>query len=107
MTAGQRLFKIGKFGVYEEVKPPYPAADPVDTPISNFPTFPHCDSAVLHAPSECEYCDRHPEWQHLRMSWGIAFTGHDPTGDQLPDPASVRRPVEIINRWPGNRPKDA
>jgi hypothetical protein len=40
--------------------------------------FPHCDSRILHAPSECEYCDRHPEWQELREAWGIAFTGHPP-----------------------------
>lgn len=24
------------------------------------PTYPHCDSNVLHAPSECVYCDRCP-----------------------------------------------
>lgn len=42
--------------------------------------FPHCDSRVLHAPGECEFCDRHPDWQELRKSWGIAFTGHQPQG---------------------------
>lgn len=41
-------------------------------------TYPHCDSRVLHEPSECEYCDGHPEWQALRKAWGIAFTGHPP-----------------------------
>ncbi len=41
-------------------------------------TFPHCDQRILHAPGECEYCDGHPEWQALRQSWGIAFTGHLP-----------------------------
>jgi hypothetical protein len=40
--------------------------------------FPHCDQRVLHAPGECEYCDRHPDWQALRKAWGIAFTGHAP-----------------------------
>lgn len=40
--------------------------------------FPHCDQRILHAPSECEYCDGHPEWQALREAWGIAFTGHQP-----------------------------
>jgi len=40
--------------------------------------FPHCDQRVLHALGECEYCDRHPEWQALREAWGIAFTGHPP-----------------------------
>ena len=39
---------------------------------------PHCDQRVLHAPSECEFCDQRPEWQELRRAWGIAFTGHTP-----------------------------
>lgn len=44
-------------------------------------TFPHCDSRILHAPEDdCEYCNRHPEWQRLREAWGIAFTGHAPRG---------------------------
>lgn len=66
--------------------------------------FPHCDSRVLHAPGECEYCDRHPEWQLLRMAWGIAFTGYEPETEknELPDPATVARPLSIINRWGGN-----
>lgn len=40
--------------------------------------FPHCDSRILHRAGECEYCDAHPEWQALRVAWGIAFTGHVP-----------------------------
>jgi len=40
--------------------------------------FPHCDQRILHAPGECEFCDRHPGWQQLRQAWGIAFTGHPP-----------------------------
>lgn len=64
--------------------------------------FPHCDQRVLHAPGECEYCDLHPEWQALRISWGISFTGHD-DGD-LVCPATVRRDVETIHRWSGNQP---
>lgn len=40
--------------------------------------FPHCDSRILHAPGECEFCDRRSEWQELREAWGIAFTGHQP-----------------------------
>lgn len=69
--------------------------------------FPHCDSKVLHAPGECEYCDKHPDWQALRLSWGIAFTGYEPEEKELPCPASVNRPLETINRWGGNvaRPK--
>lgn len=61
--------------------------------------FPHCDSRVLHAPGECEYCDHYPEEQQERINQGINFTGHGP------DPASSFRSVETINLWPGNRPK--
>lgn len=66
--------------------------------------YPHCDAMVLHAPGECTYCDRHPDWQTLRETWEIAFSGHDPIGDQVQCPAERRRPREIINRWGGNRP---
>jgi hypothetical protein len=69
--------------------------------------LPHCDSRVLHAPAECEYCDHHPEWQALREAWGIAFTGHAPTGDQVPCPADAARPPgspSDAHRWGGNRP---
>lgn len=55
-------------------------------------TFPHCDPRVLHAPGECEYCDLHPDWQELRKTWGIAFTGHDPVDDQCSCPADFARP---------------
>jgi len=65
--------------------------------------FPHCDALVLHAPGECEYCDRHPDWQQLRQMWGINFTGKtQPT--KAPCPAERRRSVEKIHRWGGNRP---
>src|SRR5579859_7494579 len=80
--------------------------------------FPHCDQRVLHAPGECEYCDRHPEWQALRKAWGIAFTGHSNDVEVYTDfsgkvirkkllvcPSEVDRSYEVINRWPGNRPK--
>lgn len=76
------------------------------------PQFPHCDSRVLHAPNECQYCDRHPEWQELRKTWGISFTGHsyknnklakDEYGDTLqPCPAEAARGMESINGWGGN-----
>jgi hypothetical protein len=66
--------------------------------------FPHCDSRVLHRPGECEYCDRHPEWQQLREVWGINFTGGtDPK--KAPCPATRDRDVATIHRWGGNRPK--
>lgn len=76
--------------------------------------FPHCDARVLHAPGECEFCDRYPEWQDLRKRWGIAFTGHEPlTRDygtsqrtQLPCPADFNRPPtgegSDHRRWAGN-----
>lgn len=71
--------------------------------------FPHCDTRVLHAPGECEYCDRRPEWQELRNSWGIAFTGHAPDGNWIrtPCPADAARPPDSDSdhrRWGGNRP---
>jgi hypothetical protein len=64
--------------------------------------YPHCDASVLHAPGICEYCDGHPDWQELRETWGIAFTGK-PEAGKLPDPASLKRPEETINMWHGNR----
>ena len=66
--------------------------------------IPHCDQRVLHAPGECEYCDRLPDWQALREVWGIAFTGHEPQDGQIWCPSELQRTVETINRWPGNRP---
>jgi hypothetical protein len=65
--------------------------------------FPHCDAKVLHAPGECRHCDTHPEWQQLRQTWGIAFTGYEPDAGEQPCPATVGRPIDIINQWPGNR----
>ena len=64
--------------------------------------FPHCDQRILHAPFECEYCDRHPAWQALRAAWGIAFTGWEPEGKELPCPADYAR-GESHKLWPGNR----
>lgn len=70
--------------------------------------LPHCDQKVLHAPGECKYCDQHPDWQALRVVWGIAFTGHTPvaTGDrpELMCPSDVARGVGGAHSWPGNRP---
>lgn len=65
---------------------------------------PHCDAAVLHAPNECDYCDLYPAWQRYRVVAGIAFTGHEPLDDETMCPSEVRRPVETIERWGGNRP---
>lgn len=66
---------------------------------------PHCDAAVLHAPGECEYCDDFSEWQRAREAWRIAYTGKQPTEDELPCPSDVRRPGGVANRWPGNQAK--
>lgn len=60
--------------------------------------FPHCDTRVLHAPGECEYCDRRSEWQELREAWGIAYTGHPPRAG-LP---RCRRPMN--ETFPGYGP---
>jgi hypothetical protein len=54
-------------------------------------TIPHCDQRILHAPRECEFCDMHPEWQALRVLWGIAFTGYTPEGTELPCPADAAK----------------
>lgn len=93
--------------------------------------FPHCDQRILHAPSECQWCDEYPEWQKLREAWGIAFTGHlpgivteevrlgtplvtrtftttvEPGRDRgrLPCPADFNRPADTGSdhrRWAGN-----
>ena len=75
-------------------------------PKCNHPQFPHCDQRVLHAPGECDYCDKHPDWQFLRIAWGIAFTGYEPdiTKKELPDPATEARGLSKLNAWGGNRP---
>lgn len=76
--------------------------------------FPHCDQRVLHAPEDnCEYCNAHPEWQALRLAWGIAFTGHsfdkngklhvDEYGNTTqPCPAEANRGMQSLNSWHGN-----
>lgn len=97
-------------------------------PTTEIGLFPHCDQRILHAPSICEYCDRHPEWQALREAWGIAFTGQIPEGGSvtirdddtalyvaareegryyfpLPCPADFNRPAtgrSDHRRWAGN-----
>lgn len=78
------------------------------------PQFPHCDQRILHKPGECEYCDKHPEWQELRKVWGIAFTGHSGETTEteygskmLPCPAEFNRGMKSINSWYGNVPENA
>jgi hypothetical protein len=69
--------------------------------------LPHCDQSVLHAPSECQYCDQHPDWQALRITWGVAFTGHRPNKDgaKTPCPSDYIRGIGGAHTWPGNAPK--
>ena len=69
-----------------------------------FSVVPHCDQRVLHAPGECAYCDKHPDWQALRQLWCIAFTGYEPEGNEVKCPSEQARNIETINKWPGNRP---
>jgi hypothetical protein len=65
----------------------------------------HCDSNVLHAPKECEYCDEYPELQLARIQQRVNFTGHYQEGWSL-CPAEQRRTLDQINRWYGNAPMD-
>lgn len=72
--------------------------------------FPHCDARILHAPGECEYCDRHPKEQQDRIECGIAFTGHEPAEGQVSCPADVARPPDSPSdhrHWAGNKPTSA
>lgn len=75
-------------------------------------TPPHCDQSVLHAPGECRYCDRHPDWQAYRAMSGIAFTGHEPRPlypggrTEAPCPSDYRRGVGQAHVWGGNRPTE-
>ena len=98
---------------WEESLKPYP-----DLPLINA----HCDNRVLHAPGDCEYCDRHPEVQAYRIENGICFTGH--TGPEMRAlfdherlgyqwktcPADKARPPGSSSdhrRWGGNKPTTA
>lgn len=69
----------------------------------DYARYPHCDQRVLHAPSECQYCDAFPERQALRQAWGICFTGYEPEGAELPCPADFARPGGLCEKWSGNK----
>lgn len=67
---------------------------------------PHCDVRVLHAPGECDSCDKFPVYQKARELWGVCFTTDDglaPPGFSwvVPDPYRVARPAG--SNWPGNQ----
>lgn len=67
-------------------------------------TMPHCDSAVLHAPGVCNYCDEYPGWQEYRELSRINFTGQsDP--NKVPCPSTYFRPGAVRDEWYGNVPK--
>lgn len=73
-------------------------------------TIPHCDSKILHHPSECTYCARATTLQEARQALGIAFTGHYPVPGQVPCPADFARPKDTDadhRRWGGNKPTSA
>jgi hypothetical protein len=53
--------------------------------------------------TSCDVCDNFPIAQKLREIWNINFTGEGNPNKQ-PCPAEVARPVDLIHRWPGNRP---
>ncbi len=62
---------------------------------------PHCDGRILHAPGECEVCDKFPLLQKVRKAWGINSTGQsDP--ERQPCPADATR-GDTHQKWPGNR----
>ena len=66
--------------------------------------MPHCDSYVLHAPQTCTYCDGYPWRQRGRREAKILFTGEGEREGWIPCPSQLRRPLESIQQWPGNRP---
>lgn len=63
--------------------------------------FPHCDPKVLHEPKACEVCDMYPDWQALRLVWGICFSGKLEL-NKMPDPATYARGLSWAE-WYGNR----
>jgi hypothetical protein len=63
--------------------------------------MPHCDTRILHAPGECQYCDGRPDLQKARERMGINFTGHKEEG-KGPCPADSIR-GDTHTEWGGNR----
>ena len=84
--------------MFKKIKPKIPE-------FTTIGQFPHCDQRILHAPGECEFCDKYVSWQDLRIAWGIAFTGYEPENKELPCPSQIHRTLETIEKWPGNRCK--
>lgn len=65
----------------------------------------HCDSAVLHSPGKCEYCDKYPEAQQTRIDLGVRFTDDIIEDDRIPCPAIAKRSHKSVDGWGGNQPK--
>lgn len=63
---------------------------------------PHCDPRILHAPGECNICDKYPSLQKARRKMMINFTGQNEPNFG-PCPADATRPG-THSLWPGNRP---
>jgi hypothetical protein len=70
---------------------------------TDVPKYPHCDPRVLHSPGRCEFCDMYPEHQRARVVARVNFTGEKVPGFRA-CPSEMRRTLENIERWPGNRP---
>lgn len=67
--------------------------------------FPHSDGNVLHAPGSCRHCSSR-EWDglhELRWRFNIAYTDALLEADQAACPSLAWRPLEVIERWPGNQ----
>lgn len=65
--------------------------------------YPHCDNLVLHAPTVCMFCDKHPKQQQQRIKDKINFTGQN-NPNFKPCPSTLRRSLETIENWHGNVP---
>ena len=63
--------------------------------------MPHCDNKILHAPGECEVCDKYSDWQEARKNMGINFTGHNDE-NKGPCPADYLR-GDNHQLWLNNR----
>lgn len=68
-------------------------------------SFAHCDGNVLHARGTCRYCSmaQYDRLHELRRRFNVAYTGATLESGQEPCPSEAWRPVDIIEKWPGNR----
>lgn len=79
-----------------------PARDFYGSELSHLYSMAHCDYMVLHAPGECQFCDRHPKQQEYRRTHNINFTG-EKNPNKRPCPAELIR-GDICQEWGGNKP---